>query len=132
MGTAGTDEQYLFGAVTKFSNNGTALVQPLKADGTGATADALQYVKEGDANVYLYDVNMKADYRLDLGSLADANVDEDLFAAGKTVIAEDGMTTLTTTPAYGMADYVFVRIYNNKPADIVVYKNYDFGKYNVQ
>ncbi len=130
MGAAGTDESYMFGAVTKFSNNGTALVQPLNADGT--LNGAIQYVKEADANVYVYDVNMKADYRLDLGSLADANVDEDLFAASKTVIAEDGITTLTTTPAYGMADYVFVRVYNNKPADIVVYKNYDFGKYNVQ
>lgn len=132
MGAAGTDESYMFGAVTKFSNNGTALVQPLKADGTGATNDALQYIKEADANVYLYDVNMKADFRLDLGSLADADADEDLFAASKTVYAEDGTTVLTTTPAYGMADYVFVRIYNNKPADIVVYKNYDFGKYEVR
>ena len=130
MGTAGTDEQYIFGAVTKFSNNGTALVQPLKAD--GSLDGAIQYVKEADANVYLYDINMKADYRIDLGSLADADADEDLFAASKTVYAEDGTTVLTTTPAYGMADYVFVRIYNNKPADIVVYKNYDFGKYEVR
>ena len=130
LGTPGnTDESYLFGAVTKFSNNGTALVQGL--DTLGNAVGAIQYVKEADANVYVYDVNMKADFRLEVGSLGDAEVDEELMDTTKTVTLEDGTTTVTT-PAYGMMDYVFVRTYNNKPADIVVYRNYDFGRYNVQ
>ncbi len=136
LGAAGTDEAYTFGAVTKFSNNGTALVQPLNAD--GSLNGAVQYVKEGDANVYVYDVNMKNDYRLEVGSLGDANVDEELMTAGGTVLPEVGSATLdgtnasVATPAYGMMDYAFVRVYNNKPADIVIFRNYDFGNYDVQ
>ena len=64
---------------------------------------------------------------LSVGGLGDAEVDEDLNKAG-TVTGGD-LTGTVNAPAYGMMDYAFARYYNNKPADIVVYKNYDFGRY---
>ncbi len=130
--SAGTDEGYIFGAITDFSNNGTALVQPLNAD--GSTNGGIEYVKEGEANVYVYDINMKKDYRIEVGSLGDAVVDEDLIDAtdiwgGKTGKVDNAGVA---GPAYGMMDYVFVRTYNNKPADIVVYRNFDWGDYTAE
>ncbi len=153
VNTAGKDEAFYFGAVTKFSNNGTAIVHELASNGALKMVDhdddvntpdiiAEQYLKEGDANVYVYDVTMKKDFRLSVGSLGDADTDEELMAtkadgSAKTVkpisaATLDGTNATVNTPAYGMMDYVFVRTYDNKPADIVVYKNYDFALYTVE
>ena len=80
------------------------------------------------ANVYVYDPEFRDDKALSVGGLGDAEVDEDLNKNG-TVTGGGLGSAVVDTPAYGMMDYAFARYYNNKPADIVVYKNYDFGRY---
>lgn len=129
LGTPNTaaQEGYFFGAIEKFTNNGTAILKQLKADGSGVDAVEM-YAKERDnTNVVVFDINMKADYRLSVGSLGDADVDDELAVGGYNVY-DKANNVLTATPAYGMMDYVFVRTYNNREADIVVFKNYDFYK----
>ena len=134
-GVEGEDEDFYFGAVTDFRTNGAAQVALMNEDGTAT--GAVKSVKEADASkVYVYDVDNKDEYRLSVGSIGDANADTDLNEAGSYVVlkkqpypyfVETGLNN-----AIGMMDYVFVRYYNNAAADIVVYKNYDFGKYTIE
>ncbi len=131
----GEDEDFFFGAVTDFRTNGAAQVAVMNGDGTAA--GAIKSVKEADASkVYVYDVDNKAEYRLGVGSIGDANADTDLNDAGSHVILKkepyDSFVETGLDNAIGMMDYVFVRYYNNSAADIVVYKNYDFGKYTIE
>ena len=125
-GVCTDDQEYLFGAVIKGSNNGNRYLRLL--DGTGCVV--LDYgdpidviIKEGDANVYIYDPMLRETRRLYVGSLADAYYDADLLTYN--VVIKNNGTTIAA-PAYGMMDYIFVRYYGNRPADIVIYKNYEF------
>ena len=126
VAAAGNDEDYYFGAITKIGNNGNATLA-LVEDGA-IDGETLETIKEGSANVYVYDPELRDAKALSVGGLGDAEVDDDLNKAG-TVTGGD-LTGTVNTPAYGMMDYAFARYYNNKPADIVVYKNYDFGRYS--
>ena len=131
LGATRTDEDFYFGAITKSGTNGNATLALFDYDSdgvsTGVGADT-QIIKEGSANVYVYDPELRDAKALSVGGLGDAEVDANLDKAG-TVTGGD-LTGTVNTPAYGMMDYAFARYYNNKPADIVVYKNYDFGRYN--
>lgn len=136
LGATRTDEDFYFGAISKSGNNGNATLTLYGFNnagvGTGIPADPddrdTQIIKEGSANVYVYDPELRDAKALSVGGLGDAEVDANLDKAG-TVTGGD-LTGTVNTPAYGMMDYAFARYYNNKPADIVVYKNYDFGRYN--
>ena len=125
IASAGNDEDYYFGAITKIGNNGNATLALV--EGGAIDGNTLETIKEGSANVYVYDPELRDAKALSVGGLGDAEVDEDLNKAG-TVTGGD-LTGTVNAPAYGMMDYAFARYYNNKPADIVVYKNYDFGRY---
>ncbi len=129
------DETFFFGAATKVSEKGVVTVA--KLDHTGAVVNDLsgnpvtKNIKEGEANVYVYDPSLKVAKRLSVASLGDANIDEELAQSGKNVYDLTG-TLMTAAPAYGMMDYVFARYYENRPADIVIYRNYNFGAYDVR
>lgn len=126
VGTPKTDEDYYFGAIVKTGSSGSATLA-LIASGK-ATGDT-EIIKEGSANVYVYDPELRDSKALSIGGLGDADVDDNLYKDDGKVSGGD-LTGDVATPAYGMMDYAFARYYNNKPADIVVYKNYDFGRYN--
>jgi hypothetical protein len=132
-GGVGTDDQeYFFGAVTKASNSGNLYLRLLDATGAAVLDDndevIDEIIKEGDANVYVYDASITRETRrLSVGSLGDANYDEELLTKDAVL---KGTSTTISAPAYGMMDYIFARYYNNRPADIVIIKNYEF-KYNV-
>lgn len=127
IANAGNDEDYYFGAITKIGNNGNATLAIVESG--KITGKNLETIKEGSANVYVYDPELRDAKALSVGGLGDAEVDEDLNTVGGTVTGGDLRASTVDTPAYGMMDYAFARYYNNKPADIVVYKNYDFGSY---
>ncbi len=91
-----------------------------------------QSITETDiTNVYVYDPNLKKN-PIDIGSLGDVNVADELTSSKYTYEInftgkDKGFTaSLETGECQGMLDMVFARYYNNKAADIVVYKNYDF------
>lgn len=117
------DQEYFFGAITNFSNSGNVYYQPINASGVATGAESI--IKEGDANVYVYDPVLKEARRLSVGSLGDANYDAMLADSTKTALV-GASNTPVACPAYGMMDYIFARYYNNKPADIVIIKNYEF------
>ncbi len=130
---AGEDEEFYFGVVADFRSNGAAQVR-LMEDDTDTVTSVVKSVKEADGTAaYVYNVNNKDEYRLGVGSLGDANVDTALTKDGYYVtLKKDGsFLTATGDDALGMMDFVFVRYYNKSAADIVVFKNYDFGKYIV-
>lgn len=131
LGATRTDEDFYFGAITKSGTNGNATLAlygfTSAGVSTGVGADT-QIIKEGAANVYVYDPELRDAKALSVGGLGDAEVDANLDKVGK--VSGGNLTGDVPTPAYGMMDYAFARYYNNKPADIVVYKNYDFGRYN--
>ena len=122
------DTQALFmGAVTKKVSAGKYEVALGTPDEDGIlvfdNAEKIR-VAAGDANVYVYDPNQRGDNALFVGSIADITVDEKLFNGEYTVEDEDGNDV--ATPAFGMADYVFVRQYDGDVMDIIIYKNYEF------
>ena len=124
------DTQGLFmGAVVAKKSSGKYAIALGAADEDGVLVFEEDLTKAynltaGDANVYVYDPNQRGDNALYVGSIADITVDEKLFDGKYTVEDEDGNDV--ATPAFGMADYVFVRQYDGDTMDIVIYKNYEF------
>ena len=141
--SANSDEEIYFGAVTKMPKNSSSVTLAL-ADVTRNgdhqitslefNNDNQQIIKESnDTHVYVYDPQLRDSNSLDTGSLGDAEIiDDGLVEEGGYKVSGDEIDSGTTTIAYGMLNYVFARYYNNRAADIVVYKNYDFGKFNVE
>ena len=134
-GGVGTDDQeYFFGAVVKASNSGNLYLRLLDEDGSVVVDDNSdpidEIIKEGDANVYIYDASITRETRrLSVGSLGDADYDDELLtktAILKKATDDKAVDATVSAPAYGMMDYIFARYYNNRPADIVIIKNYDF------
>ena len=67
-----------------------------------------------------------------MGVVSDLSFDEALLTDGMTVYTDrTNSTVLCETPAYGMLDYVYVRKYDNKVEDVVIYKSFDYGRYSV-
>lgn len=137
---ANSDEEVYFGAVSNIPRGSrNVTITLMDKDGVVADADDTQIIKTStDTNVYVYNSNVNDKYALETGSLGDAELqDKDLASLdengepmkveGDSKYIEDG----TVTPAYGMMDYIFARYYNNRAADIVIYKNYDFGRFSV-
>ena len=118
-----------FGAVVEKKSSGKYAIA-LAADGAGVAgslafdATELYNLTAGDANVYVYDPNQRGDNALYVGSIADITVDEKLFNGEYDIDDEEG--NAVADPAFGMADYVFVRQYDGDTMDIVIYKNYEF------
>lgn len=141
LGTTGnSDEDYYFGAVTATTRSGNVTLSLYDKENKIFTEeisgkDNTAIVKEATGtNVYVYDPQLKDTVSLDLGGLGDAELYADeLVTPGYTISGGDLKGSINTDDgyAYGMLDYVFARYYNNKAADIVVYKNYDFGNYNI-
>ena len=134
-GVEKNDEAMFFGAVTDVTSGGSVQVTLLDAAGKVVVDEdsnpVVKTIKEtAETNAYLFDSQLKYSNALDLGSLLDADVVDDIWVEGPD--AEDGNAikvdgdTITSFPAYGMLDYVFVRTYNRRVVDVVVYKNYEF------
>ncbi len=134
IAVAKSNEVFYAGPVMAIAYSGNVTLATVKA-ADGTLSGSTTIVKEGDANVYVYDPAMRDARQLVIGGLSDAELDEDLVAASTTVKGGDLLAPIVNTDgaqAYGMLDFVFARYFYNKPADIVVYKNYDFGKYVVE
>lgn len=134
-GVEKSDEAMFFGAVTDVTSGGSVQVTLLDADGNVVLDEegkaVVKTIKEtAETNAYLFDSQLKYSNALDLGSLLDADVVDDVYVEGPDPkygdAIEVGKATITSFPAYGMLDYVFVRTYNRRVADVVVYKNYEF------
>lgn len=84
-------------------------------------------VKDNDKpNVYVYDPNLRGNSQLYVGSLNEVTVDEKLFDTKKYDDVDVDEFGTVDVPAYGMADYIYVREYDDDVADIVIYKNFEF------
>lgn len=130
-----TDNEVIEGAVVKKSGSRITLYTP--------TADGF---KEGDtynlsgANVYVYDVS-KARNKLTVGAAGSIVVTKALLSGlieeypntdSVTVSVKSGSTykPITTTPAYGLCDYVYLRTYEDDVVDVLVVKAPDFGTFH--
>ena len=122
------DTQGLFmGAVVEKKASGRYTIA-LAKDGDGALEfdnSELYRLSQDNANIYVYDPMQTGDAILSIGSLADIYVDEKLYNGDYEIEDEDG--NAVDSPAFGMADYVFVRQYDGEVMDIVIYKNYEFN-----
>lgn len=133
--SANSDEEIYFGAVTKMPKNSSSVTLALyDAEAKAFDNDNQQIVKESTGtNVYVYDPQLRDSNSLDTGSLSEAEIiDDNLVVEGGYTVSGDEIDSGTKTIAYGMLNYVFARYYNNRAADIVVYKNYDFGRFDVE
>lgn len=129
-----SDEEIYFGAVTKVPKGNSSITLALY-DTETKNFDLLntQLVKESTGtNVYVYDPMLRESNSLDYGSLGDAEIVDDELGIEGYKVSEGDVGAAIDTPAFGMLDYVFARYYNNRAADIVVYKNYDFGSYVIE
>ena len=119
-------QAFFMGAVVEKKTSGRYVIA-LAEDGTGELVfddSELHTLRQENANVYVYDPNQTGDSILKVGSMADVDVDEKLFNGDYEIEDEDG--NAVDSPAFGMADYVFVRQYDGEIEDIVIYKNYLF------
>ena len=127
-GDSNTD--YIFGLVTKV--NGSRVTYAAYTGNT-APVDATKNLESKNvenANVYVYDSNLKN--QLYVGSIADAYADTILTSGDNKVFVEDETTAVEAPNGIrGMLNSVFIKVVNNKVSDVVVYLPYEF-KYAVK
>lgn len=128
--TAASGEEVYFGAVLA-KNNGRLTIAPLAANSNLPDINNITDVplSRAQANYYLYDPTRTSRQRCGIGSFGDIMVDRTLTGNGGQITDTNisyGNAT-GTSPAWGMLDYVFVRIYENN-ADVVDYttQQYDY------
>ncbi len=115
----------LAGAAVKKNGSRVTLYNP-------ETKEDTSYNLSG-ANVYVYDVS-KARNNLTVGSTGSILINSSLLNGSDwgskdveyTVYTNDG-GDLTTTPAFCLCDYVYVRTYDDDVIDVLVIKAPDFG-----
>lgn len=127
-GDSNTD--YIFGLVTKV--NGSRVTYAAYTGNT-APVDATKNLESKNvenANVYVYDSNLKN--QLYVGSIADAYADTILTSGDNEVFVENETTAVKAPNGIrGMLNSVFIKVVNNKVSDVVVYLPYEF-KYAVK
>ncbi len=131
------DEDVYFGAVIK-KQNGRLTIATTSANAVVDPADIQTIsLNNVDATYYTYDPSRSASARFGVGSMGDITVDKTLTAdaltddAPKTIsIAFNNGTAEGVAPAWGMLDYVFVRMYE-KTADVIDYMAWEYD-YNIQ
>lgn len=130
---------YPTGTVTKgIARNDVAEGAAVKKNGSRVTlvdqngAEVGSYNLSG-ANVYVYD-GSKARNNLTVGSTGSILINSSLLNGseyGSKDVEYEVYTndagTLTTTPAYSLCDYVYVRTYDDDVIDVLVIKAPDFG-----
>lgn len=129
-----SDEEVYFGAVVKKSN-GRLTIAPMTADGVVDIVN-LETISLNNvtANYYTYDPTRSASARFNVGSLGDITADKTLTADGVTdaprniTINFNSGDATGETPALGMLDYVFVRMYE-KTADVIDYMAWEYDYY---
>ena len=128
--TGDSNTDYIFGLVTKV--NGSRVTYAAYTGNT-APVDAttgLESKNVENANVYVYDSNLKN--QLYVGSIADAYADTILTSGDNEVFVEDETTAVKAPNGIrGMLNSVFIKVVNNKVSDVVVYLPYEF-KYAVK
>lgn len=134
------DEQFVFGAVVGYrSANRRVTVAPIdESTGlpdlsvlTDSSAD-IYYSLNNANNVFVFDPSRNSSNQLYMGGASDITFDENLIEEGLTVYTDRTQSeVLCETPAFGMLDYVFIRVYENRPEDVVVYKAFDYDRYVV-
>ncbi len=125
-------EDVYFGAVLA-KNNGRLTIAPLAVNSTVPDLANITDValSRAQANYYIYDPTRSSRSRCGIGSFGDIMADNTLTGNGgqdtATTITFKNGTSAGLTPAWGMLDYVFVRMYENK-ADVVDYttQQYDY------
>ena len=128
--TADSNTDYIFGLVTKV--NGSRVTYAAYTGNT-APVDATKNLESKNvenANVYVYDSNLKN--QLYVGSIADAYADTILTSGDNEVFVENETTAVKAPNGIrGMLNSVFIKVVNNKVSDVVVYLPYEF-KYAVK
>lgn len=120
------------GAAVKKNGSRITLVDPDTIDPVTGAGEDVSYNLSG-ANVYVYDVS-KARNNLTLGSTGSILINSSLLNGSEygsknveyEVYTNDG-GDLTTTPAWSLCDYVYVRTYDDDVIDVLVIKAPDFG-----
>lgn len=133
------DEEVFFGALADYKKtNKRITLAPLEGgipDLSILDSESIsdyQFNLSNVKNVYVYDPSRNSSNRLYMGVVSDLSFDEALLTDGMTVYTDrTNSTVLCETPAYGMLDYVYVRKYDNKVEDVVIYKSFDYGRYSV-
>lgn len=129
-----------FGPVYDYANSKLKIASK---DGSGNYIFAAPYddINASEANVYVYDMN-KRDNKLTAGDASDADYDKDLFDKDSktdkfTGVVNNGskeQIVADDEQALGLMDFA-VGVYksetDSKAIDVVIYKAYDFGKYDV-
>lgn len=121
-----TNNAVLQGAVVKKNGSRVTLVNP-------ATGEEVASENLSGANVYVYDV-AKARNNLTVGAAGSIVVVNSLLNGteygskdNSSVVYTTTIDNLTTTPAYGLCDYVYIRTYEDDVVDVLVIKAPDFG-----
>lgn len=134
------DEEIFFGPVVEKKSSGKITIAPIN-DANGGLSDLSKIATYGDLTTetinlgnsdtryYLYDPALPKDAKFDIGAAGDINSikgsSADFFAEGTTIVDRNGKA-FSKTPAFGMMDYVFVRKYNNRVEDVVIYLAYEY------
>lgn len=131
--TAGADEVFYWGpAVDYKSGNKNIKIADALAEDLDLTIDNAIGVKASGANVYVYDPIRKTN-KISVGAASDVATDEKLIenteydVVSKStgdVLVEAGEAPL------GMLDYVAAVEYDGDVLDVVIYKAYDFGRWD--
>lgn len=133
-----------FGPVYDYTNSKLKIASK-NTSGNYIFAAPYDDINASEANVYVYDMN-KRDNKLTVGDASDADYDKDLFDkdADSTYkkftgeVKDSGATPKVIVnkgeQALGLMDFA-VGVYksetDSKAIDVVIYKAYDFGKYDV-
>lgn len=128
------DEEITFGAVLRKQNGRLTIAKMVNGVVSLADEDIVQVsLNNVDANYYTYDPTRNGSARFGVGGLGDIMVDKNLTAydnnqlnpSSVDVIIDNSRVTVDT-PALGLLDYVFVRMYE-KTADVIDYMAWEYN-----
>lgn len=118
--------EYAFGLVTKTSGSRITYAPYDTANSNAVDFSNTVSKNVGDANVYVYDSNLKNP--LYVGSAGDAYADKILTDGSYSVYVESDTTSVSAPSGVkGMLNSVFIKTVNNSVSDVVVYLPYDFS-----
>lgn len=133
---ANDTERSFFGAVIDATAGQQLKLQPVDPESGIIAFDAPAETIDlsgADIRYYLYYPHKPQTGRLAIGSAADLQqVDPALLQAGGEVYLDGADEPLCETPAYGMLDYAFVRQYQGEMKEVILYRAYAYGAYDVQ
>lgn len=129
-------DKVTFGPVYDYASSGKKIKIATKGASAWDFTLNTDTIKASEANVYVLDPNKNSN-KLTVGDAGDVDFDKDLYKKDSAKAVYKRGTTTVLVPAaeqaLGMMDYA-VAVENNDGdvIDVVIYKAYDFGKYEVK